>query len=169
MKSLQKLSATIGLTMLCALSLSSCANSPLAGSLKDSLAADPRLTGTASPQTSPQQTAQLPPTFPAEVPRYPNATLLEARSTSNTPVEQSTDLFTRWSTVDDRDRIFNFYRDELQKNGWTLNEQNAEQGRLIASRQRLKVGIGVAAAQTGANFSIETQAESQAAQPSSPS
>ncbi|MGG6264885.1 MULTISPECIES: S-layer homology domain-containing protein [unclassified Leptolyngbya] len=168
-KSLQKFSATVGLAMLCVLPLSSCANSPLAGSLRDSLAADPRLTGSPSPQSSPQQTAQLPPSFPTEVPRYPNASLIEARSTGNTPIEQSTDLFTRWSTSDDRDRIFNFYRDELQKNGWTLSEQNAEQGRLIASRQGLRVGIGVAAAQSGANFSIETQAEQQAAQPGTPS
>ncbi|GAP95322.1 S-layer homology domain-containing protein [Leptolyngbya sp. NIES-2104] len=161
--SLQKITASFGLAMLCVLPLSSCSNS-----LRDSLAADPRLTGTATPQASPQSTAQLPPTFPAEIPKYPNATLVEARSTGSTPVEQSTDLFTRWSSADDRDRVFNFYRDELQKNGWTLNEQNAEQGRLVASRQGLRIGIGLATAQSGVNFSIETKSEQTAQVTESP-
>lgn len=156
--SLQKFTASFGLALLCVLPLSSCSNS-----LRDSLAADPRLTGgTPTPQASPQSTAQLPPTFPAEVPRYPNATLVEVRSTGSNPPEQSADLFTRWSSADNREQIFNFYRDELQKNGWTLNEQNPEQGRLVASRQGLQIGIGLAEAQSGANFSIETKAEQSA-------
>ncbi len=145
--------------MLCVLPLSSC-SIPTANSLRDSFAADPRLTGAASPQASPQSTVQLPPKFPSEVPKYPNATLIAAQSTGNASTEQSADLSTRWTSSDSRDRVFSFYRDELQKNGWTLDQQNADQGQLVASRQGLKVGIGIQSAQNGTNFSIETKSTS---------
>jgi hypothetical protein len=159
---LQKLTASFGLAMLCVLPLlsllSSCSSLPTANSLRDSFAADPRLTGSPSPQASPQPTVQLPPKFPAEIPKYPNATLIAAQSTGQLPTEQSADLATRWTSSDDRDRVFSFYRDELQQNGWTLDQQNVDQGQLVASRQGLKIGIGVQSAQTGVNFSIETKA-----------
>lgn len=159
--------------MLCVLPLSSCSNLPGASSLRDSLSADPRLSGSPSPQASPQSIVQLPPKFPAEVPKYPNAALVDAQSTGELPTEQSADLTTRWRSSDSRDRVFGFYRDELQKNGWTLDQQNADQGQLVASRQGLKVAIGIQAEQNGTNFTIETkfdanQASDPALKPSDP-
>lgn len=158
MISLQKLTATVGLAMLCVLPMSSCSNLPSASSLRDSFAADPRLTGT-SGTPSPQSGSgvQLPSKFPAEVPKYPNATLLDAQSTGEFPTEQSADLATRWTSSDPRDRVFSFYRDELQKNGWKLDQQNPDQGQLVASREGLKVAIGIQPNQNGTTFSIETK------------
>lgn len=162
---LQKITASIGLAMLCMLPLASCSNAP--NSVRDAFTADPRLTGSSpSPQASPA--IVLPPKFPAEVPKYPNATLIDAQSTGEFPTENSPDLATRWTSSDDRDRIFSFYRDELQKNGWKLDQQNADQGQLVASRQGLKVAIGVQSAQNGANFSIETKTESTSAATTKP-
>lgn len=150
---LQKITASLGLALLCVLPLSSCSTS-----LRDTFAADPRLTeATRSPQ--PQSNVQLPSKFPAEVPKYPNATLVDAQSTGEFPTEQSADLATRWTSSDSRDRVFDFYQGELQKNGWKLDQQNAEQGQLVGSRQGLKVAIGVQPGQNGANFSIETKSE----------
>lgn len=156
---LQKLTASFGLAMLCVLPLSSCSNLPSANSLRDSLAADPRLSGSPSPQASSQPIVQLPPKFPAEIPKYPNATLIDAQSTGELPTEQSANLVTRWKSSDARDQVFGFYRDELQKNEWTLEQQNANQGQLIASRQGLKAAIGIQSEQNGTNFTIETKSE----------
>ena len=138
--------------MLCV--LSSCATAP--NSLRDAFAADPRLTSSSPSLQTSQTVAQLPPKFPAEVPKYPNATLIDAQSTGELATENSADLMTRWTSPDNRDRVFSFYRDELQKNGWKLDQQNADQGQLIASRQGLKLAIGIPA-QTPTTFSIQTK------------
>ena len=161
---LQKVTVATGFALLSL--LSSCANTP--NSFKDAFAADSRLTASPSPQAS-SSVVQLPAKFPAEVPKYPNAALMVAQSSGSLATENSPDLVTRWTSADSRDRVFSFYRDQLQKNGWKLDQQNADQGQLVGSRQGLKVAIGIQSNQTGANFSIETKtSSSDAAQTETP-
>ncbi len=66
------------LAALALLPLASCANTPWASQLENSLAADPQLQARveASPTADPTAPVQLPANFPAEIPRYPNATLV---------------------------------------------------------------------------------------------
>ncbi len=161
---LKQVTASLGLVALLVLPLASCSNTPAAKSIQDAVAADPKLNNTSNGSTP---TAQLPAKFPAEVPKYPNATLLDAQSTSQASVsagrnsagtDTSTDLVTRWSSSDSRDQIINFYRQELQKNDWQLDAQS-NQTSVIATRNGLKVAVNVQPnAQTGTNFTIQTQA-----------
>ena len=168
--SFQRFTAHLGLAALLLLPLASCSNSPIANSLRDAFAADPRLNSNTnplggSPQASPQAAqAALPAKFPSEIPQYPNATLLEAQSLGELPTEESQDLITRWSSADGRDRILNFYRDELQKNGWSL-DASSNNDTLIASRDRLKTAVTFQASDpTGTRFSIETRTNNTTAQ-----
>ncbi|KAM3112439.1 S-layer homology domain-containing protein [Phormidesmis sp. 146-33] len=128
------------------LPLASC-TSPVSKSLQDALAADPRLRDNPSVFGSPQATpspiaqtdqAQLPADFPAEIPLYPNRALLEVSQP-----EQG--FLTRWSSPDSSDRVVEFYRQELQKNGWKLDGQSIDknQGTFEASRDGLQVAVNV--------------------------
>lgn len=176
--SLKRFTVQIGLAALLVLPLASCSKPPDANSLRDAFAADPRLKDNAnplgaSPQASPQATqVSLPPKFPAEVPKYLNATLRDAQSTGEFPTENSADLITHWNSADSSDRILNFYRDELQKNGWQLQQQpTTAQGAIIASRNGLRVAVTAhtpANGQTGTDFSIETKTNTNTTQAPSP-
>jgi hypothetical protein len=170
---LQRISTELGLIAVLLMPLASCSG-PAGKSLQDTFAADPRLNSSPSPldasnsQPAPASQVQLPPKFPAEVPTYPNATLVEATSTGELPREQSAELLTRWTTEDSSDRVSTFYRDQLQKNGWKLNQQSTEQnqGNFEASRGGLQIAVGVQPnAPAGTRISLETKpSDAQAAQ-----
>lgn len=133
----------IGLSLLL-VPLASCANSGLGKSLQDSLAADPRLTGTAPTEPTPMTTpspsaaapasAELPADFPAEIPRYPNATLQEVLPVADG--QPTPEVTTVWNSSDGSDRIFAFYREQLQTGGWKILETplTSPQGTLVAQR-----------------------------------
>jgi len=119
--------------------LASCANSGLGQSLQDSLAADPRLRETApdsspSPELSPEDQAELPANFPTDIPRYPNAALQEVIPAAGG--EANSEVSTVWRTLDGSDRVFAFYREQFQTNGWKLLEAplTNDQGTLVAQR-----------------------------------
>lgn len=161
----KKVPVQLSLAALLLLPLASCSNSPIANPLRDAFSADPRLKS--SPGTSPQASpTQLPPKFPAEVPKYPNATLQEAQSTGEFPTETSADLITRWTSNDSSDRVMAFYRDELQKNGWRIDQQAPDnsQGVMVASREGLKIQVGIQPNGSATNFSIETKTAGDTAQ-----
>lgn len=132
--------------------LASCANSGFGESLQDSLAADPRLRETApetspSPELAPEDQAELPTNFPAEIPRYPNAALQEVIPAGAD--ETNPEVSTVWNSPDGSDRVFAFYREQLAANGWTLVEAplTNDQGTLVAQREtpsasRVTVVIG---------------------------
>ncbi len=141
--------AKLGLGLLLLLPLASCANSPWAQTLQNSLAADPRLGGaesaTPSPSPSASPSAELPADFPAELPRYPNASLQAVLPASTpspnpdatvTPSPVPAEVTTRWQTPDDRDRVLAFYQEQLQTNGWTLEPPSlvSAPGTLVATR-----------------------------------
>lgn len=169
---LQRISTQLGLLAVLLVPLASC--SGLAGkSLQDTFAADPRLNSSPSPldatnsQPTPAPQVQLPPQFPAEVPTYPNATLVAATSADELPLEPGAEVLTRWTTGDSRDRVIAFYRDQLQKNGWKLNQQPTQnQGNFEASRNGLQIAIEVQPNdQAGTRITIETKtSNAQAAQ-----
>lgn len=133
------------------LPLASCSNSGFGQALQDSLAADPKLTETAPQENSPSPTdspsptqAELPADFPDFVPRYPNATLQEV-----IPVEEgqiAPEVSTIWQTADSSDRVFAFYREQLQTNGWQLVEAplDNQQGTLVAQRDNLQLSVAIA-------------------------
>jgi hypothetical protein len=130
--------AFIWLSLL-ALPLASCANSGLGRSLQDSLAADPRLTQTApetasSPSPSPPVQAELPANFPSEIPQYPNAILQDVVEPEE--AQPNSEITTVWQTGDSRDRVAAFYREQLQTEGWKLQEAPliSQQGTLVAQR-----------------------------------
>ncbi len=151
------------------LPLASC-TSPVSKSLQDALAADPQLKDNPSAFGSPKPTpspiaqtnqAQLPADFPAEIPLYPNRALLEVSQP-----EQG--FLTRWSSADGSDRVVEFYRQELQKNGWKLDGQPIDktQGTFEASREGLQVAVNV---RSGTEFEIRVDRPSTTASIPQPS
>lgn len=164
------------------LPLTSCANSGLGDSLQASLAADPKLKETVQngedsaiapspdPTASPATSAELPSGFPSEIPQYPAAVL---QAVPNEP-----EGTTEWTSADGSDRIFAFYTQQLQTNGWKLEESplSATQGTLTASRNDLRVTINIqpkpldASSSTppiaGTDFTIQYQQGTLGAAPS---
>lgn len=135
------------------LPIAGCANSGFGKSLQDSLAADSRLTETApgngvsDVSSPPQEVATLPNDFPAEIPRYPNATLQQVTTASTT--EPNSEVSTVWQTADSSDRVSTFYREKLQVDGWQLlaTPLTSAPGTLIAQRETptaLKVTVAIA-------------------------
>lgn len=146
--------------------MTSCANSGLGESLQTSLAADPKLKETVidgqaiapTPSPTAASEAKLPTTFPVEIPQYPAAVLQSVTES---------DQATQWISTDSSDRIFAFYKQQLQTNGWTLEDSplNTTQGTLTANRNDLKVSIAIqpkldlsnAASTAGTDFTIQYQ------------
>jgi S-layer homology domain len=154
--SLRRVTAQVSLIALMLVPLAGCSGGFSSKSLQDAFAADPRLKN--KPTTQP--TAALPPTFPQEIPKYPNATLTEVASTGEMPVQQSSEVLTTWASQDSSDRILNFYRDELQKNGWKLTLQPNDKGQGIfeATRENLGIAVAIQASQAGkTTYTIETR------------
>lgn len=138
-------------------SLGACANTPAGKTLEQSLAADPRLkenpTVFGSPTPTPVaisqekiQSPQLPPSFPSEIPLYPNADLQEV-----TPIATpGTGDRLRWRSTDPSNLIENFYQTEFGKKNWQLVSRPSEdgQGPLVAKRDNLQVTVSLLPNQT---------------------
>jgi hypothetical protein len=125
--------------MSCLLSLGACSNSPWAQSLERSIAADPRLQS--SPAASPAEgtQAQLPDDFPSEIPRYPQAQLIEANPGSG--LNSATQ--TQWATTNSPDQVQQFYQTELSRNGWQLTQPATPGQPLTAVRDELQATITI--------------------------
>jgi hypothetical protein len=111
--------------------------------LEQSLAADPRLQGgTVSPAgESPSTIAQLPPNFPAEIPRYPSAELINvsgASASDNPVVGANQPVQTRWRTTDAVSQVQQFYRQKFETGGWQLGSSTEP---LQATRDGLQVQV----------------------------
>ncbi|NJO76321.1 MAG: S-layer homology domain-containing protein [Leptolyngbyaceae cyanobacterium RM1_406_9] len=130
------------------LPLSSCANSPLGETLQRSLAADPQLEenpvlfgGTSTPvESNPNEVTELPANFPAEIPRYPGAELVEvAQPNGDDPNPQ---VQTRWQTADSIEQVRQFYQEAFGSDSWSV-DQSAEEA-IAAVRDGLQVTIAPA-------------------------
>ncbi len=154
------------------LPLAACSNTPWAANLQRSLAADPRLAqnpvilgssplSNPSPSASPNGTpspssltsTQLPPSFPGEIPRYPNAKLIEAISPAaqtNEPIE------TRWFTPDSAAQVQQFYQDKFKADGWQTTQPTiaGAESRIAAQRDSLRVAIETSPASGATEFKI---------------
>lgn len=144
------------------LPLGSCANTPWAAQLQDSLAADPQLQANSEPEGSEvpaATTPQLPANFPAEIPRYANATLLEVlgAEASDGPIGSNRPVQTRWQTSDSTEQVQQFYRDRFQAEGWQIMPSPDAAAPLQASRDGLQVAIATTALEGQTNFSIDYQ------------
>jgi hypothetical protein len=130
------------------LPLSACANSPLGETLQRSLAADPQLEenpvlfgGTATPEeNNSNEVAELPANFPAEIPRYPGAELVEvAQPNGDNPAQE---VQTRWQTTDSIEQVRQFYQEAFASDNWTLDP--SVEGAIAAARDGLRVTIAPA-------------------------
>ncbi|MBD2071644.1 S-layer homology domain-containing protein [Leptolyngbya sp. FACHB-671] len=126
------------------LPLASCANSPLGETLQRSLAADPQLEenpvlfgGTPTPEATPDGVAELPANFPAEIPRYPGAELVEViQPNGDNP---NAEVQTRWQTSDPIEQVRRFYQEAFASDNWNL-DQSVEEA-IAAARDRLRVTV----------------------------
>lgn len=130
--------------------LSSCKNTAVGNSLKDSLAPDPQLkatptvlgnsTPTPGVTSSPTQPIKLPSDFPSEIPLYPNAELQEV-----TPAENATDSVTRllWKSSDPNNIIQGFYQKAFETQKWEMISRPSgdSEGTLSATQNQLKVSL----------------------------
>ncbi len=131
------------LSILVLLALSGCANSPWSKSLEESLSADPQLQTSPSPSPAsidrPSETeVTLPEDFPADFPQYSEVNLVA--------VETDRDrVRTRWTSSDPANIIVQFYRSQLQDNGWELVNPDPDNDRspLTARRNEQTVTVSV--------------------------
>jgi S-layer homology domain len=157
----------MGLVTGCILPLAACSNTPWAANLQRSLAADPRLAQNpviigSSPLSSPLPSAspspanltssQLPASFPGEIPRYPNAKLIEAIS----PTQTNEPTETRWSTADSAAQVQQFYQDKFKADGWQTTQPTiaATESKIAAQRDSLRVAIETSPASGATEFKI---------------
>ena len=120
--------------------LTACANSPNGNRLEQIFAADPQLKtnpvtfGQREPSPSPTPGVAIapPPDFPNEIPRYPDARLLEVtQPTSQNPTGDNSSPQNQpqrliWATSDPSNLVLNFYQKQFQANNWDLNQPSPE-------------------------------------------
>jgi S-layer homology domain len=149
-----------GLTFLLIASLTACANSPNSKALEDSLAADPKLTenpvSLSTPTPSPVatneshvSTVKLPADFPAEIPVYANAQLLEITEPNNSGKAQ---VKLRWETTDPINYVQNFYQAELLSKKWKIVSKFSQDGagKLTATKDNLLIAVSFVSPQKSA-------------------
>jgi len=137
------------------LSLAACSGNQAA---EQWFAADPSLQPAAEAEAEPDESrsepvatpaetpaAELPDDFPASIPRYPDATLLEVRQPDSQRGARAGDDFPRqetlWQTDDAPEAVAAFYRAQLSDGGWeTVQPLTLEQG-AIARRKDLELQI----------------------------
>ena len=134
----------------CLLPLASCANSPWGQSLQKSLEADPRLQAQASPtalpvaQADPAPKAQLPASFPKEIPLYGDRELRSVQPASGV-AQADSEITTDWVSGDSSDQVLAFYLQQLQVDKWQILEKpnNPRQGTIVARLNTLTLNVRV--------------------------
>ena len=71
---------------------------------------------------------ELPRDFPADIPTYPGA-----RSKGGLAVPGASSLIA-FQTYDDPKKVYGFYRESLQENGWSIEEESEDQSRLAVRK-----------------------------------
>lgn len=131
-----------GILVAVVMPLSSCAG----GGLEGAFAPDPQLQQGSGGLES---TASLPPDFPTEIPQYPGAALRSVTSDSSGSGATTAQVQTLWATRDAATQVAEFYRQEFQKNGWSLEADS--ETRLFAKRDGLEVRLVLADAAANSN------------------
>ncbi len=114
-----------------------------------------------SPLATPGGMAQLPQDFPNEIPRYPNAQLLEViQPTSQNTLENNNSTQvnqpqrTIWQTSDPSNLVQSFYQKEFQANNWEILSQTpaeAETNAIAARLNDLQVTVSIAPSSGSSN------------------
>jgi len=114
-----------------------------------------------SPSATPGGMAQLPQDFPNEIPRYPNAQLLEViQPTSQNTLENNNSTQvnqpqrTIWQTSDPSNVVQSFYQKEFQANNWEILNQlpaEAETNAIAARLNDLQVTVSIAPSSGSSN------------------
>ncbi|MGD2182763.1 S-layer homology domain-containing protein [Lusitaniella coriacea] len=148
------------------LSVASCSNNPIA---ERWFAPDPELTESPATIESPQEEerVELPENFPEAIPPYPNATLLATELKS---AEVGTQ--TRWTTVDSKDAIAQFYQKAFQKDNWKIIKPLAptpqsKDTTLVARQDDLEVTLSLSEAleeEAESNFELNYKWDSDTAE-----
>lgn len=133
-------------------------------------AADPQLQEspaevTPSPQPETAPSVQLPSNFPEQLPRYPDATLVESQMAA-----AAEGIQTLWETEDSREAVIEFYRETFTSPEWELvNEPPSDpQPRslsLVANQDDLQVIVTIRAQEENnpTAFSLQYQWENSTA------
>ncbi len=145
--------------------LTSCASGLNSKSLERSLAADPNLNnnttvfGSTSGSDRPTPpTVQLPPDFPSEIPRYPEAELQTIEPVTTSAAGQ----LTHWSSPDPINVIQNFYQREFASKQWQIISQPTDSngGTIVARQKDLEVTVTIPASPKTAEANSATQTNS---------
>jgi S-layer homology domain len=144
--------------------LTACANSPNSKAIEESFAADPKLKENPVAFSSPQPatpvdtstTAKLPADFPAQIPLYPNAQLLEVTE----PSAPDKNVRLRYQSTDPINSVQSFYATEFGRRNWEIVSLPTPdgQGSLVATREDLRVTVSLSPTQKIGNsteFGIE--------------
>ncbi|TAG94235.1 MAG: S-layer homology domain-containing protein [Oscillatoriales cyanobacterium] len=144
--------------------LTACANSPNSKAIEESFAADPKLKENPVAFSTPQPatpvdtstTAKLPADFPAQIPLYPNAQLLEVTE----PSAPDKNVRLRYQSTDPINSVQNFYATEFGRRNWEIVSLPTPdgQGSLVATREDLRVTVSLSPTQkvgSSTEFGIE--------------
>ncbi len=133
--------------------LTACANSPNSKAIEESFAADPKLKENPVAFSTPQPatpvgtstTAKLPADFPAQIPLYPNAQLLEVTE----PSAPHQNMRLRYESTDPINSVQNFYATEFGRRNWEIVSLPTPdgQGSLVATREDLRVTVSLSPTQ----------------------
>ena len=105
------------------------------GSLEDSFAPDPSLSQQPTVLGGDNANANLPEGFPAEIPLYPDATLIQTQDNS-----------TVWAIADNVEQLETFYRDTLAAENWNIVDTEPAEldfQQLVATKNNIELSIAI--------------------------
>jgi hypothetical protein len=146
MVNVHRLGGVISLGLLLILPLAGCTGNT---ALQQAFSADPSTSRWGNNPASPAGQMQIPAGFPRDL-RYETATLLSVNQTQNNllpaipaPARNLTWQQTRWQTADPAIAVKNFYRQQLQREGWQLLPPSGQAPleQLIGRKQNLQVVV----------------------------
>ena len=90
------------------------------------------------PSSPPILTTELPADFPADVPRYPGAEVIQSR------ISADEGMTVTFSVGDDAEKVVSFYADSLAAEGWSTDIKKGPDGSVIfADKAERQVGTMV--------------------------
>ena len=81
-----------------------------------------------------QARSQLPADFPADIPVYPGATVEHVPSTGAT-------VSATLTTPDSLPRVAMYYKEELKKNGWRIDDKRSREDRVDATKGKRRCTV----------------------------
>jgi hypothetical protein len=88
-------------------------------------------------------TATIPEEFPNEIPIYPGAMASQGKGTISEGVPMAA---VQLQTSDSPEKVYEFYKDQLSRNGWTIQEREGLEGKNAVSATNGKCTATIMAA-----------------------